>query len=211
MKPRVVLIGGGGHARVILDILTGGGEYEIAGFTSVETDEKTSTLFACPRLGTDAILPELYASGIRHAFVAIGDNHRRKQAGAQLVAFELVNAISPHAIISRHVTLGKGIAVMAGAVINAGTEVGDGAIINTNSSVDHDCVVGAFAHVAPGAALAGGVKIGEEVLIGIGARVIPGVTIGARSVVGAGAAVIGDLPARVLAAGVPAQVKKKVI
>ncbi len=210
MKPRLVVVGGGGHARVILDILIGAGDYEIVGFTGIAADERTLQMFDRPWLGTDEVLTELYEGGVRHAFVAIGGNRVRRRVSGQL-GFTLVNAISRHAVISRYATLGTGIAVMAGAVINAGTGIADGAIINTNSSVDHDCVVGAYAHVAPGTAIAGGVTIGEEVLIGVGARIIPGITIGDRTTVGAGAVVTGNLPADVVATGVPAIVKKKAI
>ena len=209
MTPRVLLVGGGGHARVILDILTANEEYEIAGFTSIEKDEKTTSLFACAHLGTDKALPHLYSTGTTNAFVAIGNNQRRKASTQELKAlgFTLINAISRHAVLSRHATLGVGIAVMPGAIVNAGTEVGDGAIINTNASVDHDCLIGAFSHIAPGATIAGSVKIGEEVLIGVGARIIPGVTIGNRAIIAAGAVVIHDVAPNVMVAGVPAKPK----
>ena len=202
MKPRVVLVGGGGHARVILDILTANQEYEIAGFTSLEMDEKTSTMFQCSWLGTDVA-----SEKTTHVFVAIGNNHRRRASTQQLKDFTLINAISRHAILSRHATLGLGIAIMPGAIVNAGTQVGDGAIINTNASVDHDCLIGAFSHIAPGVAIAGSVRIGEEVLIGTGARIIPGVTIGNRAIIAAGAVVIHDVAPNVTVAGVAAKPK----
>ena len=210
MKPRVLLVGAGGHARVILDILKTNEECEIAGFTSLDKDEKTSAMFNCPWLGTDYALPHLYSTGITNAFVAIGNNQRRKASTQELKAlgFTLINAISHHAVLSRHATLGLGIAVMPGAIVNAGTEVGDGAIINTNASVDHDCLIGVFSHIAPGATIAGSVKIREEVLIGVGARIIPGVTIGNRAIIAAGAVVIHDIASDVMVAGVPAKLKK---
>lgn len=210
MTPRVLLVGGGGHARVILDILKANEEYEIAGFTSLDRDEKTSAMFNYPWLGTDYALPHLHSTGIYNAFVAIGNNQRRKASAQDLKAlgFTLINAISRHAILSRHATLGLGIAVMPGAIVNAGTEVGDGAIINTNASVDHDCLIGAFSHIAPGVTIAGSVRIGKEVLIGVGARIIPGVTIGNRAIIAAGAVVTHDLASDVMAAGVPAKLMK---
>src|SRR5262249_16617804 len=141
-----------------------------------------------PILGSDGVLPDLYARGIRHCFVALGDNALRRKVAAQVTAlgFELVNAISPKAVISPTVRLGRGIAVMAGAVINADTTVGNLAIVNTRASVDHDCQIGEAAHVAPRAALAGGVRVGSLAFVGAGATIVPGVSIGEATVVGAG-------------------------
>jgi UDP-perosamine 4-acetyltransferase len=205
----VVVVGGGGHARVILDILAQAEEFEVAGFTSRDAEEQTTAVSGYSRLGTDDALPELFRSGIRHAFVAVGDNKRREMCFRELSSrgFTLVNVISRHAVISPRASLGLGVGIMPGAVINTGSVIGDGVIINTNASVDHDCRIGAFAHIAPGTTLAGNVTVGSGALLGVGSRVIPGITIGANSTVAAGAVVIHDLPAGVLAAGVPARVK----
>ncbi len=202
-------MGGGGHARVILDMLAQAEEFEVMGFTSRETEPQTTALSGYPRLGTDEALPALLSSGIRHAFVAVGDNKRRMRCFDELASmgFTMVNVISRYAVISPRATLGWGVGVMPGAVINTGTVIGDGAIVNTNASVDHDCRIGAFVHIAPGTALAGNVKVGNGALLGVGSRVIPGVTIGANSTVAAGAVVIHDLPPDLLAAGVPARAK----
>lgn len=211
MNHKLVVIGGGGHARVVLDILHSIGQFEIAGFTSEAPEERTSQIFACQRLGTDEVLPDLLGLGVRHAFVAIGDNPRRRLCFNRLagMGFSLVNAVSPYAIVSPHVSFGTGIAVMPGATINAGTSVADGVIVNTNASIDHDCVIGAFAHVAPGVAIAGNVNVGSGVLLGIGARVIPGISIGPNTIIGAGAAVIEDVASDRTAVGVPAMVKSR--
>jgi UDP-perosamine 4-acetyltransferase len=204
-------VGGGGHARVVLDILAQAEEFEVMGFTSCDAAEQTTALSGYPRLGTDEALPELFNGGIRHAFVAVGDNKRREICfrEAASLGFTMVNVISRSAVISPRASLGSGVGIMPGAVINTGTVIGDGAIINTNASVDHDCRIGAFAHIAPGTALAGNVKVGSGALLGVGSRVIPGVTIGANSTVAAGAVLIHDLAADLLAAGVPAIVKKQ--
>ena len=211
LRPRVVVVGGGGHARVILDILAQAEEFEVMGFTSRDAEEPTPALSGYPCLGADEALPELFSSGIRHAFVAIGDNKRREMCFRELASmgFTMVNVISGYAVISSRASLGLGVGIMPGAVINTGTVIGDGVIINTNASVDHDCRIEAFAHIAPGTALAGNVKIGSGALLGVGSRVIPGITIGSNSTVAAGAVVIRDLPADVLAAGVPAIIKKR--
>jgi UDP-perosamine 4-acetyltransferase len=203
---RVIVIGAGGHARVAIEILEEAGCYELAGCTGEGGEEPSAGL---PLLGDDAVLPQCYASGIRHAFVALGDNRARRDAMRMVTAagFHLINAVSRRAAVSPRARLGQGVAVMAGAVVQANADIGEGAIVNTGASVDHDCRIGAWAHIAPGARLCGGVTIGEGALLGAGSSVTPGVAIGAWTVVGAGAAVVRSLPAGVTAVGVPARVR----
>ncbi|SPF50408.1 Acetyltransferase [Candidatus Sulfopaludibacter sp. SbA4] len=202
-----MILGGGGHAKVVIDILEQAGEVEIAGFVSLAGEP---AICGYPRLGSDDALDDMLRAGVQSAFVAIGDNQRRMDCigSLQRQGFHLINAISPAAIVSRHATLCQGIAVMPGAVINAGSRIEDGAIVNTNASVDHDCVIGTCAHVAPGTTLAGCVRLGEGVFLGTGSSVIPNITIGSWTTVGAGAVVLADLPDHVVAVGVPAEVRK---
>jgi len=203
MRPRIVLLGAGGHAKVIADILLESDEMEIAG--CVTLGDKGS-LVGFPVLGGDDKLPQLCASGITRAFPAIGDNARRMTAIDRLSAlgFTLVNAISRRASVSPRASLGSGVAIMPGAVVNVGSTVSDGAIINTGATVDHDCAIGRCAHIAPGCHLAGKVRVGKGALLGVGVSVIPGLSIGDWTLVGAGAVVIRDLPSQSKAVGVPA-------
>jgi UDP-perosamine 4-acetyltransferase len=202
---QVVVIGGGGHAKVIIEILQDAGLFEVAGCTAPGRETRVLDV---PVLGDDSQLPRIYASGVRNAFVGIGDNRLRRALAQNVLAvgFNLVNAISPRAALSRRVETGVGVAVMAGAVINACCRLGDGCIINTGATVDHDCAIGDWAHIAPGTNLAGCVTVGEGAFLGIGSRVIPKITLGAWTTVGAGAVVIRDLPAAVTAVGVPARI-----
>jgi UDP-perosamine 4-acetyltransferase len=209
LKERVVILGAGGHAKVIVDVLEGIGELDIAGFTSPQGTQET--LCGYPRLGTDDALDEILRSGVRLAFAAVGENERRKACIHLLRAsgFGLINVISPHAVISARAVLGEGVAVLPGAIINAAAQISDGVIVNTNASVDHDCVIGACAHIAPGAVVAGCVRVGDWVLLGVGSRVIPGISIGEGTTIGAGAVVVRDVPKHVVAMGVPATVRRK--
>jgi UDP-perosamine 4-acetyltransferase len=204
---RVVIIGGGGHAKVIIDMLQERGEVELAGCVSRES----GNVLGLSWLGDDDALPTLRASGLRRAFVAIGDNRLRADLMRHVTSlgFSLVNAISSQATISRRAILGSGVAIMPGAIVNVDSTVDDGAIINTAAHLDHDCRIGSCAHIGPGCSLAGNVTIGEGAFLGVGTAVIPRRTVGAWSMVGAGAVVVRDIPPHVTAVGVPARVSQR--
>lgn len=202
----VVIIGGGGHAKVVIESLRACGETVAA---IVDADPTPRQVLGVPVVGDDLALPGLRAQGLSRLFVAIGDNRLRQKLGrkAREQGFSLVNAIHPSAVVSPSARLGAGIAVMAGVAINAETRVDDLAILNTGAVVDHDCRLAEACHLGPASALAGGVTVGERAFLGVGARAIPGVSIGADTIVGAGGVVVRDLPDAVLAIGVPAKIK----
>lgn len=206
MRAGVVIIGGGGHAKVVIESLRASGHTVAA---IVDADPTPREVLGVPVVGDDLKLPELKEQGLSRLFVAIGDNRLREKLGrkAQGLGFTLVNAIHPSAVISPSAKLGQGVAVMAGVTINADAEVGDLAIINTGAVVDHDGRLGMACHLGPASALAGGVTVGDRAFLGVGARAIPGVTIGVDTTVGAGGVVVRDLPDGVLAIGVPAKIK----
>lgn len=205
MKNAVVIVGAGGHAKVVVDILEAGG-VEIAGFIS---PEGSGHFCGYPIIGDDSALERILKKGLRDGIVAIGDNRRRATLieALQSYGFKLWNAISPHACISRRAELGAGIAIMPGVVVNAGSCIGNGAILNTNCSVDHDCRIGMYSHIGPGATLAGGVIVEHGAFLGTGVSVVPNVTIGAWACVGAGAVAVKDLPPDITSVGIPAEPK----
>ncbi len=206
MSTGVVILGGGGHAKVVIESLRASGETVVA---IVDADPTPRAVLGVPVVGDDLALADLRGQGLAKLFVAIGDNRLREKLGrkAREQGFALVNAIHPSAVISPTARIGEGVAVMAGVAINADSVIGDLAIINTGAVVDHDCRLGAACHLGPASALAGGVIVGERSFLGVGARVIPGVSIGADAIVGAGGVVVRDLPDGVLAVGVPAKIK----
>ncbi|SFD66781.1 UDP-perosamine 4-acetyltransferase [Paenibacillus catalpae] len=204
---KTVIIGAGGHAKVIVDILRHDPHVELIGCIG---HDPHATVLGLPVLGGDELLPALLEQGVRHAFVAIGNNARRHTLArhAESLGFELVNAISPRAYLASGVTLGTGVAVMPGCVIQPDTRIGSYSIINTGATVDHDGNIGIACHIAPGCHLSGNVTVGDESFLGTGVSVIDGMQIGESCMIGAGAAVIRPIPSHSLAVGVPAIIKR---
>ncbi|EGB15116.1 sugar O-acyltransferase, sialic acid O-acetyltransferase NeuD family [Pseudodesulfovibrio mercurii] len=203
---RIVIIGGGGHARVVADILLAVEGMEPVGFVTAERAPGTPGPFGLPVLGGDDAVDDIPHDGL---VVAVGDNGIRRRLFEHFAARgeTFVNAVHPTAILAPDVVLGRGCMVCPGAIVNTGSVIGDDVILNTGSVTDHDCRIGDHAHVAPGAKLAGAVRIGAGVLVGLGAAVLPGVSLGDGAVAGAGAVVLGDVPAGSTVVGVPARPK----
>jgi UDP-perosamine 4-acetyltransferase len=204
----IVVIGAGGHAKVVIETLRASGKQVACCVADESADE-----IGVPVLRGDDHLLALRADGHSQAIIAVGDNALRARLAERAAAagYELISAISPHAVISPSAKLGRGVVIMPGAIINAGAVIEDLAIINTAAVVEHDSKVGYAAHLGPLCGIAGGVSVGRLAFLGLGAKVIPGVKIGAGTIVGAGAVVIADLPDIVTAVGVPARVVKAVV
>jgi UDP-perosamine 4-acetyltransferase len=200
----VVVIGGGGHAKVCVDVLRA--RFEPVFCLDPGADD--ADVLGVPVLpDEEAGLNRCLAEGILLAFVALGENAKRERLGLSLRprGFEVVNAISPAAVIAPSAQLGAGILVMPGAIVNAGAEIADFAIVNTSAVIEHDCRLGTATHVGPGAVLAGRVKLGARAFVGAGSAVKPRVVIGADAVVGLGAAVVHDVAPGAVVAGAPAR------
>jgi UDP-perosamine 4-acetyltransferase len=200
----VIVIGAGGHAKVIIELLVASGhvvDYCIA------SDDSTIQCLDVEVVNGEQQLERLFAKGYRLIFPAIGSNVIRERLARQAidVGYTLINAISPHAMISTSAIIGCGVAVMGGSVINAEACISDMAIINTGSTIDHDCHIGECAHIAPHCALAGNVIVGRQAFLGIGTIVIPKVTIGEHACIGAGSVVVRDIPSFAMAMGNPAK------
>ena len=209
----VIGLGAGGHAKVVIEILKLNNEFQIIGLLDERNDKVGTELAGVPILGKDSLLPDLYARGVRHAFIGVGTVGRGNRRPTlyetlQRLGFNMISAIHPTVIISAWAKLGSGPTIMAGAVINTGVHIGDNVIVNTGAIIDHDCVIGNHCHIATGACLSGTVKVGEGAHIGAGAVVRQEISIGKNSVVGAGAVVVDDVPDNVVVVGVPAKVYK---
>ena len=206
---QLLIIGAGGHGKVVLDIVRAAGRYEPVGFLDADPALVGSTPGGVPVLGSVNLLPKL-RSKARCAIIAIGDNRTRHRYAAELRAqgFTLVSAIHPSAVVSPAAALGTNVVVAAHAAVCTEANVDDLAIINTAAVVDHEGRVGVAAHVGPGALLAGRVRVGDMAFVGMGATVIQCLTVGEGAMVGAGAVVIGDVPPYATVVGVPARVIK---
>ena len=207
---QLVIVGAGGHGKVVLDILRAAGRYEPVGFVDADTRLSGTKVGGLPVVGPTNVLPKLRQQRVRHAIIAIGDNRTRHRYAALLESegFELVSAVHPTAFVSPTARLGKNVVIGPNASVVTEARVGDGAIVNTGAIVEHECEVGEAAHVAPAACLAGRVRVGAFAFIGIGAQVIPCISVGDGVTVGAGAVVIEDVPAGTTVVGVPARVVK---
>jgi UDP-perosamine 4-acetyltransferase len=213
---KVLGVGAGGHAKVVLEILRLAGGYEPVGLLDVQKELKGTEVLGVPVLGDDALLPELFERGVRHAFLGVGSTkdtwpRRRLYERVRALGFHLVPAIHPRSVIAPSARIGDGPTVMANAVINADARLADNVIVNTGSIVEHDCAIASHAHIATGARLAGAVYVGEGAHVGLGACVREGVRIGPHAVIAAGAVVIEDVAEGVVVAGVPARILRKVI
>jgi UDP-perosamine 4-acetyltransferase len=193
----VIVIGGGGHGRVVLQVLLSM-ERIVAGV--IDPDPAVMPLLPAgvPLLGGDEVLGRWNPSQfeLANGIGSVGrvDRRRANFERCKSAGFRFARVIHPSAILAPDVLLGEGCQVMAGAVIQTGSRIGLNAIVNTAAIIDHDCVVGDHAHVAPGVVLSGGVVVGPACHLGTGSIVIQNIMIGAGALVGAGTTVVSNVP-----------------
>jgi len=207
----VVLIGAGGHGRVVLDILRTAGVHQPIGFLDADPQLTGQIVDGLPVLGQVNLLTKLRAEKISGAIVSIGDNHARRSYARKLAerGFELINAVHPNSQISTTARIGRNVVIASGAIVGTAACVADHVIVNTAAIIDHECEVAEAAHLCPGSILAGRVRIGPAAFIGLGAKIIQCLKIGENATVGAGAVVLTDVPDGQTVVGVPAKILSK--
>ena len=201
----MILIGYSGHAFVVYGIVKAGGK-QVSGYCDVA--EKEYNPFKLPYFGSEN--SELGLGAIKEygCFIAVGDNRLRNKIFTSLQQKQLIpaNAIHPTAVIDASVTISQhGVMIAAHVTINPLASIGMGAICNTGCIVEHECMVGEFAHIGPGAVLCGNVIISDGAFVGANAVVKQGITVGKNAIIGAGAVVVKDVPDNVTVIGVPAR------
>lgn len=195
---RLIIIGASGHGKVIADIA------KLNGYRDIVFADDNINIKKCldyPIIGTTSMIEDLEGD----VFIAIGDAKARRKIMERYSKRQFPVLIHPHAVVCEGTEIGMGSVVMAGVVINPSVKVGKGVIINTSSSVDHDCVIGDFVHIAVGAHICGTVNIEAETWIGAGATVINNINIHTKCVVGAGAVVVNSIIEEGVYYGVPAK------
>ncbi len=206
-----LIIGAGGHGKVVLDILQSGDQYRPIGFVDADPKLTGTRVGSLPVFGAVHLLGRLVAQHrIGAVIIAIGDNRARSSYAKAVddLKLPLINAIHPSAVVSKTARLGRNVVIAANAVICTETKIGDFSIINTAATIDHECEIGSAVHICPGAHLAGRVRVDADAFIGLGANIIQCLRIGNSAIVGAGAVVLADVPAYATAVGVPARVIK---
>ena len=201
---KIVIIGGGGHARSVLDSILSREEYEVVGYTDTHISN-----IPLNYLGTDDVLEELFQHNITFAAFGIGylgKNYLRDTIFKRLkeIGFKFPAIIDRSAEIAQDAVIGEGAFVGKKAVINAGSKIGCMCIINTQATIEHTNTIGDYTHISVGATLCGDVTVGDHCLVGANATVIQGIKIGQKAIIGAGTTVLRDvLPRNVVVGTLP--------
>lgn len=203
------IIGAGGHAKVVISAALSSGEYRVVGCLDDSFGEQNRVVEGVSVVG-DISRESIARFSVEHAVIAIGSNVVRRAIAECLDgAVQWQSIVHRTAWIAPSATLGEGSVVMAHAVVQSGAMISNHVILNTASTVDHDCTLEDYVHLGPGANLAGSIALRQGVFVGIGASVVPGIEVGEWSVVGAGAVVTRSLSANITAVGAPAKVIKE--
>lgn len=192
----LIIIGAGGHGRVVADIAQALG-YEMIRFVDASFPDLSQS-------GAWPVIAKTHEETAGEIALAIGNNKTRMRI-LETVSDRVVSLVHPSASVSPYAAIGAGSVVCTGATVGAFAVLGRGCIINTGASVDHDCTLADGVHISPGARLGGGVQIGPRTWVGIGAAVREYKTLGKDVIIGAGAAVVANVPDNKRMGGVPAK------
>lgn len=203
MKDKLLIIGAGGHGKVVADIALKMDRWKEIAFLDDNEDIKTS--MGIEVIGKSADMYRYIKD--YDIFVAIGTNEMRKiiQEKLEIRGANIPVLIHPEAVIGREVEIGVGTVIMAGVVVNCCTTIGKGCIINTGATIDHDNLIEDYVHISPGVHTAGAVRIGKGTWLGIGSIVSNNITITSGCTIGAGAVVVKNIGKSGTYVGIPAR------
>jgi sugar O-acyltransferase (sialic acid O-acetyltransferase NeuD family) len=206
----ILILGGGGHAKVLLDCLLPDKKNSILGILEVDPQLVGKTVLGIPVIGCEEDILQNYSpssvqlvNGVGSVCIAMQRKKifdKFKKSG-----YSFVNVIHPTAYIGEDVFLGEGVQLMAGSIVQPGSRIGNNVIVNTQSTIDHDCAIGDDVHLAPGVICCGDVIIGNGTHVGCGAVLLQGVKIGEQCLIAAGAVVVHDINIKSKVAGIPAR------
>ena len=206
MNRSVLLIGGGGHAKVLFDILSSQ-DFKIDAVVSPEIDQSFSLFKNVKHLKDDSAILQYNSDDVLlvNGVGSLPGNFLRASIFEKFYkhSYEFLTVKSEYSMVSNFCYLGMGVQIMPGAIINAGAKIGDNTIINSGAIIEHDCRVGKNNHIAPGAVLCGQSCTKENVHVGTGASVIQGITIEENAVVAAGTSVVRDVEKNMLCMPAP--------
>lgn len=207
---KIVIIGAGGHARVVYEVLRHDKNMEVAAFVDNAVRGSEEKIMGIPVVGDHSVLPKLVKKGIKGYIIAVGDNKIRMQHFNKLknMGLEPINAIHPTAHIAYNAKIGRGVIIATGSTIATSVEIGNNVIVNTGAIIEHEDVLESHVHISPGTVLAGRVTVEEGAFIGAGVVVKEYITIGENATIGAGSVVLENIPDNVVAVGAPAKVIK---
>ncbi|MBK0401704.1 acetyltransferase [Adhaeribacter sp. BT258] len=209
-KEPILLIGGGGNCKSVIEAIESEGKYQVAGIVDAP-DRVGKLVLGYPIIGSDEDLPE-FLKQVPNALITVG---QLKSAASRIRIFDAIKAagarlpviVASTANVSKHALIGEGTVILHGALVNADAVVGVNNIINTGAIIEHDAVTGNHCHISTGAVLNGDCVVGNEVLIGSNAVLKQGIKIADKAVVGAGSIVLKDVDAGMVVVGNPAKIK----
>lgn len=205
MSKPIIVIGNGGHASVLVEILLES-QMNIVGYTA---PEGTSEFYNLPYLGNDEVILDYSSDEIELVLglgtITISNLRRTIYEKFKSKGYTFATVIHPTAIISPSATIGEGVQIMAGAIIQTKSTIGENNILNTGCQIDHNCYIRNHSHIAPGVILSGGVSIGDNCHIGVGTTVIQNIKIGNHVLIGAGSVVINNIEDKRKVYGIPAR------
>ena len=213
MNKRILLIGGGGHCKSVLDSLLELNEFAEIGIID-KRENVGKSVMGVTVVGCDDDLPNLFRYGYRYAFVTVGSIGNPT---LRIKLFTLLNEIGygipaiidGSAKVSKHAIIEQGVFIGKHTIVNAGAIIQKGSIINSGAVVEHDCQIGTFSHIAPGAVLGGEVVVGENSHVGSNATIKQQIHVGSNSIIGMGSVVLQNIDSNTMAYGNPCREVKK--
>lgn len=211
-KPKIVLIGGGGHCKVVINILNSLSNFEIYGITD-NKENIGKKILGVTINSTDEDLSDIKMQGVEYAFITLGITPNSKKrldliSRIKSLGFKIPSIISKYAIVASSAEIGEGTLIEDGAIVDPCVVIGDHCIINKACVISHDVIIENNVNLSPGCLINGNSLIKENAYVGTGGIILQGLEIGENTTVGAGAVVTTNVEDNVIAIGIPAKIRE---